>query len=53
MEAFLIFLVRWAIGLLICLIAAFVFTFTPLGWTFWEFFALAVGINIAALQLDS
>ena len=53
MEAFALFIVRWVFALILCGIAAFVFTATPLDWTYWEFFALAIGINVAATQLDS
>jgi hypothetical protein len=42
------FILAAIVGLLFSLLAAWVFTFTGFGWEFWEYFALAVGINIAS-----
>jgi hypothetical protein len=39
------FILAAIVGLLFSLLAAWVFTFTGFGW---EYFALAVGINIAS-----
>ncbi len=48
MDEVLAFIVAVIVGIALSLLAAWVFTFTGFGWDFWQYFALAVGISIAA-----
>ena len=47
------FILSIVIGLAVACVAAWVFTYTPLGWTYWQYVALAIGINIASWQFNS
>ena len=50
MDIVIAIVVSIIVGILVSCLAAWVFTFTPLGWTFGQYFALAVGISIASWQ---